>query len=441
MAYWINVISGSLVVYFCFTNVLVAKPSIFRRILILGYIFVFTTFLNRYIGQLVTFLTIGGLTVYALFWGDNRKLDACCFLFAYVQMVTFDYVFLFLTAQIFKIDMALLVSDSLPNKIFCLLFCAYIFLSTKLLGWLFHKKMKVAYYFTSSDLLRTLCINLSILVFLYICNFSYGEHWGYSYMSIGLNGIIFLVLFTFTGFLMYFTYKATIAQAQIAQFDNLLAYTEKLEDSYGIMRKFKHDYINILTTMSGFMEQSDMSALIEYYNRKVIPISNSFTEADTKLGVLSVVENIALKSLLSSKFIYAIEIGLKTKLELPEKINKIYINDLELSRIIGIFLDNAIEVAGESSEKELSCSLFYQDEDFHIVIRNSSLPPVHAISELRNQGVSSKGPFRGIGLSNVDTILKTYPDFIWNTSYQEPYFTQELILFKNTNQTPKGENQ
>ncbi|WP_185967455.1 GHKL domain-containing protein [Clostridium sp. HBUAS56010] len=257
---------------------------------------------------------------------------------------------------------------------------------------------------------------------------------GYNYGVIALNGIIFLLLFGITVFLMYSIYKATLSEQaynnRMAQFENLRLYTERLENSYGIMRKFKHDYMNILSTMSGYMEENNMKGLTEYYGEKVLPISHAFSESDTKLGALSKVKNTALKSLLSSKFIYSMETGIKAEIELTEPIEALYMDALDLSRVVGIFLDNAIEAAAETEEKELIFCMFYKDENLHLIIQNTTLPPDHSLFELRSHGISTKGENRGVGLYNAAMILNAYKNAVWDTAYEAPYFIQELTLFK-----------
>jgi len=41
--------------------------------------------------------------------------------------------------------------------------------------------------------------------------------------------------------------------------------TKKIEESYGAMRRFKHDYLNILTTLELFIKEGDLQGLKEYY--------------------------------------------------------------------------------------------------------------------------------------------------------------------------------
>lgn len=76
------------------------------------------------------------------------------------------------------------------------------------------------------------------------------------------------------------------------------------------MRSFKHDYVNLLTTMSGYMEENNMKELKSYFYQEILPISHSFSENNSRLSSLSFIENLELKGLLSSKLIRAMELGL-----------------------------------------------------------------------------------------------------------------------------------
>jgi two-component system sensor histidine kinase AgrC len=105
-------------------------------------------------------------------------------------------------------------------------------------------------------------------------------------------------------------------------------------------------------------------------------------------------------------------------------------DSLDLSRIIGIFMDNAIEAALETEEIELHFAMFYKNEALCIIIRNSAkLVSEYSIIETRKLGVSTKGDYRGIGLFNVTQILNNYSNIVWDTSFKAPYFSQELTIF------------
>ncbi len=435
MTYFIYTLTGALCDYFFCVHLLPNKLSVLKRFIIFSYAFITIYFFNQIYGQASTFITFLGLILLIYFFTSNHYLSLSCYLFGYLYTISFNYLFMWAAGLIFKMDMEVFLTHHLLLITFSCIYCMFCGATTKLIGYYFHKKLNIAKYLTNYHLLKAIFIALFLLVFFYIFNFSYGERLGYNYGVIGLNGIIFLLLFIITVFLMYTVYTVTMREQaykhRMAQFENLRVYTERLENSYGIMRKFKHDYMNILVTMSGFMKENDMDGLKEYYGERILPISHAFTESDTKLGILSNIKNTALKSLLSSKFVYMMEMGIRMEIELLEPIGDLNMDCLDLSRILGIFLDNAMEAAMETEVKEVHFCMFYKEKNLHLIMQNTALPPTYAISELRSHEISTKGENRGIGLFNVDMILKNYENAIWNTTYEEPYFTQELILMHN----------
>lgn len=322
-------------------------------------------------------------------------------------------------------------SDSLTT-IFSFTYCVFCISTTWAIGYFLHKKVKISLFFPRNQLAFIMFINLLLLSFFFIFNFSYGEYLGYSYGVITLNGITFLLLFIITAFLMQYIYhfakKEQADKSRIEQFENLQIYTSDLEESYSTMRKFKHDYINILSTLSAYLKENDWSGLKAYYEERIMPISTSFAESGTALGSLSKIQDTALKGLTSSKLIYAMETDLTVKIEITETIRNLEIDVLDISRILGIFLDNAIEAARETVEKEITLCMFYKKAYLYIIIQNSAVAPAFSFTELNKQNVSTKGENRGLGLYQASLLLRKYPEIIWNTKYEKPYFTQELII-------------
>lgn len=435
MTYFIYSLTGSLCSYFSCVFLMPNKFSATKKCILFFYAFATVYFFNKSFGQISTFLTYGGMLLITFYFTKYDFFSLSCNLFGYLYSVTFNYVTMWIAGSLLHMDMLELLSDSELTIAFSCIYCLICGFTTKILGCYLHGRLNLSKHLTNRHMLKAIFIDLFLLMFFYIFNFSYGERLGYNYGVIAVNGIIFLLLFAITVVLMYSVYKVTMGEQaykhRMAQFENLRTYTERLETSYGIMRKFKHDYMNILITMSGFMKENDMDGLKKYYGERILPISRAFTESDTKLGALSNIRNTALKSLLSSKFVYMMELGIKTEIELTEPMDNLNMDCLDLSRIIGIFLDNAMEAAIETEEKEVRFCMFYKEKDLYLIIQNTASPPTYAISELCNHHISTKGENRGIGLFNVDVILKNYENTIWNTTYEEPYFTQELILAHN----------
>lgn len=98
--------------------------------------------------------------------------------------------------------------------------------------------------------------------------------------------------------------------------------------------------------------------------------------------------------------------------------------------ILSVFVDNAIELALESVGKRLDLAFFYNDVELQLVIRNTSKENQVCISNMFNQGYSTKGENQGIGLANVKAILEEYPKVELVTKSKNFMVTQKLTMYR-----------
>lgn len=56
-------------------------------------------------------------------------------------------------------------------------------------------------------------------------------------------------------------------------YNRLQEYTNQIENMYSSLRSFKHDYSNIMLSMSGYIEANDMDGLKEYFDKEILPLS------------------------------------------------------------------------------------------------------------------------------------------------------------------------
>ncbi|MCI9321411.1 MAG: hypothetical protein HFH05_15300, partial [Lachnospiraceae bacterium] len=101
---------------------------------------------------------------------------------------------------------------------------------------------------------------------------------------------------------------------------DLQDYTRNLEAMYNSLRSFKHDYVNILLSLSGYIEDGDMDRLKDFFESKIFPTKNLITGGDYKLNQLSNIGVLEIKSLLSAKMIYAHESGIDITIDIPDKV-------------------------------------------------------------------------------------------------------------------------
>lgn len=212
------------------------------------------------------------------------------------------------------------------------------------------------------------------------------------------------------------------------ELQRLQEYTDELESLYKEIRKFKHDYINILSSMSGYIEEANYKDLKDYFNTVVVNYSKKIEVEDYHLSVLSNVKMIELKGILSNKIIQAYKHELKMSIEVTEVIDRIDIDIIDLCRMVGILLDNAIEAACESIENVLELALIRNNDSISIVISNSMPNNQLPIYEIYKEGISSKGSSRGLGLSNYKELASRYKNVLTDTVIDENRFVQILQI-------------
>lgn len=212
-------------------------------------------------------------------------------------------------------------------------------------------------------------------------------------------------------------------------YDNLQEYMKQIEELYQNMRVFRHDYANVMLSVVGYIEENDMDGLKKYYDMEIFPISNLFNKEKDVVAKLHNLDIIELKSLISVKINYALELKVEVNLEIIEKIDKVNMKSIDLVRIIGIFLDNAIEACQECEKPSIDLSIIKMDKDITFIVKNTYIKKNIDYYKLGTLGISSKGERRGTGLYNVKTIINAYNNVIMDTEYENGYFTQLLEIY------------
>lgn len=218
------------------------------------------------------------------------------------------------------------------------------------------------------------------------------------------------------------------AEAKQKALQDLQDYTRNLEAMYNSLRSFKHDYINILLSLSGYIEDGDMDRLKEFFESKIFPTKNLIAEGDYKLNQLSNIGVLEIKSLLSAKMIYAHEAGIDVTIDIPGKVENFLIDTVDLARILGIFLDNAIEAALETEQPQIGLNIIRNKAGVSIIISNLFRDSGVMLNKLKQKGFSTKAGHQGIGLCNAHKIISSYDNVLLETTMQCDCFIQHIEL-------------
>ncbi len=217
-------------------------------------------------------------------------------------------------------------------------------------------------------------------------------------------------------------------QAKQKALQDLQDYTHNLEAMYNSLRSFKHDYVNILLSLSGYIENCDMDELRDFFEDKIFPTKNLIDQGDYKLNQLGNISVLEIKSLLCAKMIYAHESGIDVTIDIPDRVDSFPIDTVDLARILGIFLDNAIEAASAMEQPQIGLNIIQNKDGVSIIISNCFRDNGVVLYKLKQKGFSTKSGHQGIGLSNVQKIISSYDNVLLETTMQCGYFMQHMEL-------------
>lgn len=215
-------------------------------------------------------------------------------------------------------------------------------------------------------------------------------------------------------------------EAKQKAMQDLQDYTRNLEAMYNSLRSFKHDYVNILLSLSGYIENGDMDRVKDFFESKIFPTKNLITEDDYKLNQLSNISVLEIKSLLSAKMIYTHESGIDVTIDIPDKVESFLIDTVDLARILGIFLDNAIEATLETEQPQIGLNIIQNKIGVSIIISNRFQNNGVMLHKLKQKGFSTKIGHQGIGLANAQKIISSYDNVLLETTMKCDYFTQHI---------------
>ena len=236
-------------------------------------------------------------------------------------------------------------------------------------------------------------------------------------------GMIFIVLHT--------TRKSYEAQKKIEYLENLNEYTKNLEMVYDNLYSFKYDYINIMTSLATYIDGKKYKELETFFYEHILPMQKNLTQKNGTLNNLLHVRVLELKSILYTKLLLAINQGIEVNIDIPDEIDSIHMDPVDLTRMVGIYLDNAIEACLETEHPILNFHLGKMNQDTVFIISNTFINKGLSITQMHKRGITTKGTEHGIGLYNVSEILYRYDNIYHETSIKDDLFIQQVQISYN----------
>ena len=213
--------------------------------------------------------------------------------------------------------------------------------------------------------------------------------------------------------------------------------TEKYDLTMNIVRDYEqiieNNKINNHETRNQFRILRNMTT-----NRKIIDyidgiLNDTINDSEELLMEVNKIPSGGLKGLIYAKLLCMKESNINYELYVDKKINIRKMNSIsaelmvDICKIIGVFLDNAIEAVNSLKEKNITIELYTEKNDIVISVTNNFLGVLDT-ANFAKSGYTTKSIGHGYGLKLVSEILNRNRLL---ENYKEIYadnFTQNLKI-------------
>ena len=278
----------------------------------------------------------------------------------------------------------------------------------------------------------TLTVFLEIYIVIVIEFISYTAHKREIFDQFVLGILIFLVLQTLfvSALFIWMTIKQKEKYEQKVKDKELIylkKYTDSLEKDQEQSARFRHDYKNLLlslkerATFHQDLALKEQIESLEHYSQPYLTDKFAYR-------YLKNVKNEYVKSLLLSKMYEASQQYIHCTFECPNEIQKIPMDIFDFIRVLGILIDNALEAAVGSDEKEVSIAIYQDETQLEFTIINHFDNEAIAIEKMTQKGVTTKKGHHGLGLSNIEEINKKNKNMFVNYRVESAQFLAQVVV-------------
>jgi two-component system sensor histidine kinase AgrC len=245
----------------------------------------------------------------------------------------------------------------------------------------------------------------------------------------GRDLVIMNALLTLVFLMSSITYILTIQKALKKNEENkkLKTYIMVTQELSEELRRFKHNYRNLLYGLGGYIENKDWESLKTYYD-DLLHASTEVSSSD--IYSMRNIKNNALFGLISQKIrsIKDLSQNIGIQILVPEEVETFPIKECDICEVVGAYLDNAIEAASQAKDKRVVFEMFRDDGSLNIVVKNT-FDNSPDLSKIFDRGYTTKKEQgKGLGLCFAKNILNKYDNVLYNTYINGDLFVQEIIM-------------
>ncbi len=389
--------------------------------------------LNSYFGiaPFNTFINVFSMLLLVLLIFKSSILKAILSeIITYIIVILISSIFILLYSGIFKVSSTGISTIPIHRICFSLLFYSALYIVSKL-----SNKFNI-----NSLILDRFKVRNSLLL---IINFIIGAvaigleyYLLFNYVDIITTYLVFLSLFVVSLYFvlsMFSLIRTNSLEATKRSLEEQKMYNEHLKTMHDRIRGFKHDFNNIIQAFGGYLSSNNIDGLKSYYKDLLeeCQINNNLAALNPEL-----INNPAIYGLLADKYGKAEKLNIKLNLEVLTDLSNLNVKMFELSRILGILLDNSIEAAAQCDRKVVNV-IFRKDKKSNkvlIIIQNTYMNKDVNIDRIFEKGYTSKGDNEnaenhGLGLWEVRKYLRKNTNLDLYTTKTDEFFTQQFEIY------------
>lgn len=268
---------------------------------------------------------------------------------------------------------------------------------------------------------------ISILTIIFISIFFYKFAIAY---ELNKSVIAYLVaMFAFI-ILLFSLFKEKLDnEIVLKKYDELLDIMKNYESDIEEQRTLIHETKNELMTIKCKINDKEKeSTIIEYIDSI---LGDKVSSNMSKYSKFKYLPSNGLKGFFYYKFIEAEQKGINVSINISKKIENSFLKNLdtkhfkELVRVIGVYLDNAIEASLKSKDKKLGIEVYLINNCAKIIISNTFESDIN-FDKVGKERYSTKGKNRGHGLLLVKKILHENDLFEAQNTITDKLYIQQL---------------
>ena len=239
---------------------------------------------------------------------------------------------------------------------------------------------------------------------------------------------IVIIIFVVVSF-VYVIYNKFQRQAMEDKYNESMEYVLRYEKIINEQGKKNYEYNNQLMVIKGYINKPER--LSEYLDEVIGEHKTGQNYTVKQLGFLP---DGGVKGLIYHKLSKMEDNNIKYYLYVDQNLKDKDIESFDLktyrdlTKLLGVFLDNAIDAALKSEEKEIEVELKDKDDCLLLTISNTYDKNTD-INKVGKSGFTTKGVGHGFGLSIVKDIAKTNSEIETFSSKESDKFIQTAMIY------------